>query len=53
MAAQRTSDGVNGNHSTSLPISASIFIYKLADGPYFLILHLISYFHELPALFLE
>ena len=55
---QRTSDGGNGNHSVSLPIiliknknqsNASIFIYKLAVGLYFMILHLISYFHKCTA----
>ena len=59
--SQRTSDGGNGNHSVSLPIllikiksrsNASIFIYKLAVGFYFIILHLISYFHKCRALFL-
>ena len=55
----RTSGGGNGNHSVSLPIiliklksNASIFIYKLVVGLYFMILHLISYFHKCAALFL-
>ena len=51
----------NRNHSVSMPIilirikvgsNASIFIYKLAVGLYFMILHLISYFHKSIALFL-
>ena len=29
----------------------SIFIYKLAAGPFIMILHVISYFHEYTALF--
>ena len=32
--------------------SKGIFKYKLAVGPYFMILHLISYFHKCTALFL-
>ena len=55
----RTSDGGNGNHSVSLPIILIKFkvnqmipsSYKLADGLYFMILHLISYFHICTALF--
>ena len=56
-----TSDGGNGNHSVSLPIIlikikvdqmlTSLYIYKLAVGIYFMILRLISYFHECTALF--
>ena len=56
---QRTSDGGNENHSVSLPIilikkcqsKVSIFIYKLAVRLYFMILHLISYFHKRTALY--
>ena len=57
---QATSDGGNGNYSVSLPIiliknlspsNASIFVYKLTVGLYFMILHLISYYHECTALF--
>ena len=55
----RTSDSGNGTHSVSLPIilikikivhmlSSS---YKLAVGLYFMILHLLSYFHKCTALF--
>ena len=60
-ACTRTSDGDNGNHSVSLPIilikiksrsNASIFIYKLTVGLYFMILHLIFYLHKCTALFL-
>ena len=56
----RTSDGGNGNHSVSQPIilikikvgqMCSIFIYKLAVGLYFMLLHLISYFHKCTAYF--
>ena len=53
-----TSDGGNGNHSVSLPIFFikikvdQMLPYKLAVGLYFMILHLISYFHKCTALFL-
>ena len=56
---KRTSDGGNGNHcidaynfaKNQSRSNASIFIYKLAVGLYFMILHVISYFHEFTALF--
>ena len=59
---EKTSDGCNGNHSVSLPIilikikvdqmlPSSYMIYKLAVGLYFMILHLISYFHKCTAIF--
>ena len=57
---ERTSDGGNGNHSVSLPIILmKIKVYQMLPysyirsllGLYFMILHLISYFHECTALF--
>ena len=59
-AVEWTSDGGNGNHSASLPIiliknkvdqKFPSTYHKLADGLYFMILHLISYFHKRTALF--
>ena len=59
---QRTSDGGNGNHSVSLPIilikikvdqmlpsSYISSLYYDFYGLYFMILHLISYFHKCTA----
>ena len=58
----RTSDGGNGNHSVSLPIILikikveqmlpSSYISSLLVS-YFMILHLIFYFHECTVLFLS
>ena len=56
----RTSDGGNGNHSLSLPIiliknkvdqMLSSSYISLLFSLYFMILHLISYFHKCTALF--
>ena len=51
----RTSDGGNGNHSVLLPIILIkiklIKCFHLAVGLYFMILHLISCFHNCTALF--
>ena len=60
ICAARTSDSGWGSRGESLPITltsiksqtnASIFIYKLAVGLYYMVLHLIYYFHERTALF--
>ena len=52
---KRTSDGGNGNpynvDKNQNRSNVYIFIYKLAVGIYFMILRLISYFHECTALF--